>query len=108
MYKVKYPWLELTLKEPVRIAALEIQGYGFQERTTNAFQFKNVEFMVGMVPTDLAQDETPTAMDTKNPVAVIFKGPLRYRTKEYITFSEPYNTAKYIMIQRNINSPVMH
>ena len=60
--------------------------------------------MVGMVPTDLAQDETPTAMDTKNPVAVIFKGPLKYRTKEYLTFSEPYKTAKYIMIQRDITT----
>ena len=60
--------------------------------------------MAGMEKTDLAQDDTAKAMETKNPVAVIFKGPLRYRTKEYITFSEPYKTAKYIMIQRNINS----
>ena len=106
-YKVKYPWIEITLKEPVRIAALEIQGYGYVDRTTNAysaFQFKNVEIMAGMEPTDLAKDEIPTAMDTKNPVAVIFKGPLRHQTKEYLTFSEPYKTAKYLMIQRNINS----
>ena len=60
-----------------------------------------------MVKTDLAQDDTPSAMETKNPVAVIFKGPLRFRTKEYLTFSEPYKTAKYIMIMRNINTAAL-
>ena len=60
--------------------------------------------MVGMEKTDLAQDETPSAMETKNPVAVIFKGPLSYRTKEYLTLSEPFKTAKYIMIQRDITT----
>ena len=60
--------------------------------------------MAGMVPTDMAHKDLATAMETKNPVGVIFKGPLRYRTKEYLTFSEPYKTAKYVMLQRNINS----
>ena len=60
--------------------------------------------MAGMEKTDLAQDDTAKAMETKNPVAVIFKGPLKYRTKEYLTFSEPYKTAKYIMIQRDITT----
>ena len=99
----RYPWLELTLREPVRIAALEIQGNVYEKRTDNIYYFKNVEIMAGMEKTDLTQGQAASAMETKNSVSVIYKGPLKYEVTEYVTFPQPYKTSKYLMIQRNQN-----
>ena len=70
----------------------------------NVYHFKNVKVFVGMEKTDLTQDETASAMETKNPLAVFIKGPLKYQTKVYAPMPEPYKTSKYIMIQRSMNA----
>ena len=107
-YKVnKYPWLQITLTEPVRIAALELQGYQKEARTEDVYLFKDVDIRAGTENTDLVQDQEASAMDTKNPLVVSFKGPLKAGVKEYLKFSEPYVTAKYIMIQRDTTSPAV-
>ena len=59
--------------------------------------------MAGMEKTDLTQGQAASAMETKNPVSVIYKGPLKYEVTEYVTFPQPYKTSKYLMIQRNQN-----
>ena len=66
-----------------------------------------MDIRAGMENTDLVQDQEATAMETKNPLAVSFKGPLKYQKKQYLTFSEPFVTAKYIMIQRDTTSPAV-
>ena len=48
-----------------------------------------MDIRAGMENTDLVQDQEATAMETKNPLAVSFKGPLKYQKKQYLTFSEP-------------------
>ena len=60
--------------------------------------------MFGMEKTDLVQDETASAMETKNPVAAKYRGALKFETTAYVPFPEPYKTSKYLMIQRNQNS----
>ena len=99
------PWFEISLTEPVDIAALEFSTLGAGGGDVD--KFRKIAVRAGMTPTSVPHQGSSNNLITDNEQVLEYVGPASQGEVVYVTFPNP-RSAQFLLIQaKSVNNNLM-